>query len=90
MKEDIIKEKIVEILQPTTFQQWENEVCNKELERFADQILELFVSQKQEILDDVWKLMMDCLPKDAENLSSLTDDQAGRLMRCFLAKNPWN
>ena len=37
-----------------------------------------------------YELLMSCLPEDAENLSTLTDDQAGRLVKCFLKKHPWN
>jgi hypothetical protein len=35
-------------------------------------------------------LIMKCLPSDAENLSTLTPDQAMRLIRSFISNNPWN
>uniref|UniRef100_A0A6H1ZFW0 Uncharacterized protein n=1 Tax=viral metagenome TaxID=1070528 RepID=A0A6H1ZFW0_9ZZZZ len=37
-----------------------------------------------------YELLMSCLPEDAENLSTLTDDQAKRLIDCFLKKSPWD
>jgi hypothetical protein len=40
--------------------------------------------KKQEFTDKVWKLLMDCLPSDAENLSTLTPDQKIRLLNKFL------
>ena len=44
----------------------------------------------QEERERQYKLLMSCLPKDAENLSTLTPYQALRLIQCFLKKNPWN
>ena len=37
-----------------------------------------------------YELLMSCLPKDAENLSTLTPDQALRLIKKFINKNPWD
>jgi len=35
-------------------------------------------------------LMMESIPSDAENLSTLTLDQAFRLIKSFISKKPWN
>ena len=59
-----------------------------------ESIKSFFRQKFRQIIEDErernWELMMDCLPKDAENLSTLTDDQAGRLIREFLKKKPWD
>ena len=46
--------------------------------------------QHKEIIEKQYELLISCLPEDAENLSTLTSDQAQRLIKCFIKKNPWN
>lgn len=60
--------------------------CDYDIAVFNRKIKESYQAGKNEI----WVLMMKCLPKDAENLSSLTDDQAKRLIDKFLKSNPWD
>jgi hypothetical protein len=57
--------------------------CRYLCEKFAKQ-------EREKILNSQWEMMMECLPKDAENLSTLIPDQALRLMKCFIAKQPWD
>ena len=52
----------------------------------ADQRSEIVEKEKER----QYELLMSCLPKDAENLSTLTSDQAKRLINCFIKKNPWD
>lgn len=77
-------------------EQWREELekvlpklSERSWERIADQIAAARKQGEEKESDRIYNLTMSCLPKDAENLSTLTDDQAGRLMRCFLKKNPW-
>ena len=45
---------------------------------------------KKEEREWQYGLMMDSLPKDAENLSTLTESQALKLIQDFIRKHPWN
>jgi hypothetical protein len=75
------KQKIV---QATKYGSGECKQCLEDIKDFFSQ--ELLQRERKRQYD----LLMGCLPEDAENLSTLTDDQAGRLIRCFIKKNPWN
>lgn len=44
---------------------------------------------REEERERQYDLMMRSLPSDAENLSTLTPDQAYRLIKSFLEKKPW-
>ena len=46
--------------------------------------------QCKEIIEKQYELLISCLPEDAENLSTITLNQAQRLIKCFIKKNPWN
>lgn len=68
---------------------------NAEMRETLKQIVLAKISEareegRREEKERQYSLLMDCLPKDAENLSSLTPDQAKRLIDSFLKKNPWN
>jgi hypothetical protein len=52
--------------------------------------VELEKTVREEEKERQWELMMECLPSNAENLSTLTPYQAYKLINCFLGKNPWN
>jgi len=45
---------------------------------------------REEERDRQFGLMMESIPSDAENLSTLTLDQAFRLIKSFISKKPWN
>jgi hypothetical protein len=79
-KSDTVITDFIEWLEEENRQDWE-------IERAVEDLLD---EQKEEILEHQYDMMMKCLPSDAENLSTLTPDQAFRLMRCFIKSNPWN
>jgi hypothetical protein len=45
---------------------------------------------REEEKERQYDLIMESLPKDAENLSTLTPDQSLSLIKSFLNKKPWN
>jgi hypothetical protein len=62
---------------------------------FQDDNIIAFILQEKELSrkeerERQFDLIMRSLPTDAENLSTLTPDQAIRLIRSFISKNPWN
>ena len=46
----------------------------------------LISRQREKILGDVWDALIMSLPSDAENLSTLTEDQALKVIRGFMKK----
>jgi len=59
-------------------------------EEVLQSILKALSQAQKEEQERQYNLLMSCLPKDAENLSTLTNDQAKRLIDCFIKKNPWS
>lgn len=53
-------------------------------------LLKIIEEVKQNERERQYDLLMSCLPKNAENLSTLTPDQALQLIKCFIIKQPWN
>ena len=73
MKKEI-EEKIIEILDKGLI--WHrNDII-------ADKILELFEEERERIIEMLFK----CYPSDMENFSTMTEDQAYRLLKCFWKK----
>ena len=69
-------------------------IKHPEVGDYLDELEEVFskaLSQaKAKERERQYELLMSCLPEDAENLSTLTDNQAKRLIDCFLKKSPWD
>jgi len=55
----------------------------KELKSFISQTIK---QERQKIIDDIDDMLVSSLPKDAENLSLLTPDQAQKVVKGFLKK----
>jgi len=60
-----------------------------EIRDFRNFLSEAISQTEREEKERQYDMMMKCLPSDAENLSTLTPDQAFRLIKCFIKKNPW-
>jgi len=49
-------------------------------------ICSLLKSQRQETIKEVWDMIFASFPKDMENLSTMTHDQAHRLLKKFIKR----
>ena len=68
----------------------ENTIPFPVLKKLREALQKELTTARREERERQWKLMMECLPSDAENLSLLTPDQAQRLIKCFIKNKKYS
>ena len=61
---------------------------NKELKGERQRLLYMMIRAEER--ERQFNMLMSCLPKDAENLATLTPEQALKLITKFISLRPWS